>query len=192
MAWKEQLKIFESNGEWDIAIELMLAVIQEHPDEVDAYIYILFLLKNLLIEEDYNKNKRTYYVSILYKYFDKSYKKFLHNAEYLFCTGWTASMCPWYFGIEREDADKMIHTALILEPNNIFYQTAYYIELDRTITKNQIPSEAYARLILQDDSAITIAIKSRGALGECILGCMRGWAKEVLGLYPYDSSKAKN
>jgi hypothetical protein len=130
MHWKIELRRLELNQEWDCAIELMEKVIKDNPTDVDGYIFIMFLIKNLLIEEDYNRSKRDFYTYTLKQYFDCSYTKFKHNAEYLFCSGWIACMCPWYFGITEEDADKMINQSLEFEPHNLVYKSGGYRELD--------------------------------------------------------------
>lgn len=55
MNWKQQLRVFELNKQWDQAIEFMQIVVEANPDDMDAYIYINFLIMNLLVEEDYNR-----------------------------------------------------------------------------------------------------------------------------------------
>lgn len=50
MHWKEQVTQLEHEANFDIAIFLLQKVIAEHPDNVDAYIVLLYRLVDTLIE----------------------------------------------------------------------------------------------------------------------------------------------
>ena len=53
MDWKEQLELFEQTGQWREAVVLIRRVTDEHPVDVEVYVRALFVLLNLLLEEDY-------------------------------------------------------------------------------------------------------------------------------------------
>ena len=76
MNWKEKLRRLEKTKQWDRAIEFMETVIRKNPDDVDAYIYMNYLLMNLLVEEKHDESKHDYYEFLAKKYFDESYAKF--------------------------------------------------------------------------------------------------------------------
>lgn len=181
MGWKEYLRELELNKQWDQAIEFMQIIIVANPDNMDAYIYINFLLMNLLVEERHNEDKHDYYVELLKKYFNESYAKFSNNAEYLFCTGITAVMSEWYIGVTTEDYEKMLSRAIELDPSNLLYKKTYYINLDEHIPYQRIEIFNYATLIIGNDPVLAKEWNSRGAIGEYLKDCQLGWAKYVLG-----------
>ena len=165
----------------------MQIVIEANPDDMDAYIYINFLLMNTLVEvgrDNYNVDNRDYYVELTKEYFDESYAKFSNNAEYLFCTGITAVMSEWYFGIEVEDYQRMLARAMELEPDNIVYKETYYLKLDQNIPKDREELLAYAKLILQKDSKLNQELNQRGAIGEYLQDCQISWANRILEWKP--------
>lgn len=133
MDWKKRLSDLELNKQWDEAIIFMEKIIQENPNDIDAYICMNFLLMNLLIKEDYNRSKRDYYMTLTKKYFDESYKKFSENIEYLFFTGMTAFMSEWFFEIELDEARKMLEKARLAEPENLLYEWGFYPTKERKL-----------------------------------------------------------
>ena len=87
MNWKEHLTILEYNKDYKSAIEHIQSVIKDNPDEVEAYIRGIYLLHNILVEEDYSDLDHDFLASLLKSLFDTSYEKFTSNAEYLFFIG---------------------------------------------------------------------------------------------------------
>ncbi len=179
MTWKETLRKLELAEEWDNAIEFMQHIIQEYPDDMNTYIYMNFLLMNLLVEEDYDDTKVNTYVTLAKHYFNESYKKFHNNAEYLFYTGKTAYMSVWHFGIDYEDADNMLNTALAKDPTNLVYQSNYYISLNYENSHELEQMKIYAHKILKKDPSIYKPLQSKGAIGAYILKLLNGWAEKV-------------
>ncbi len=185
MSWKEKLRTLERQKEWDAAIELMIHTINHNPDDMDAYIYMNYLLMNLLVEEDHtsiDENKFAYYETLTKHYFDESYAKFSNNAEYLFFTATTAVMSEWFFGIDVPDYEAMFQKAMLLEPNNLLYQRIYYMDLDKTIPGNKKAAMEYAKKILDKDSPIQKTLKSKGAVGAYLLELMTNSSLEMLGM----------
>lgn len=180
MNWKEQLKILEQTKEWDFAIDLMQQVTLENSDNLDAYLSINYLLVNLLVEEDCDNNKQDYYEELAKRYFNESYAKFSHNPEYLFYTGMTAVMSEWFFGIEREDYQKMLRNSRKIEPNNPLYQWSYYGSLDLNNPKHINEFYEYAKMVLQKNSPIKKKLQLKGSLGEYILMLITNSCKEVV------------
>lgn len=178
--WKIHLRGLELNKQWDQAIEFMQIIIGANPDDMHAYIYMNFLLMNLLVEEDYDESRYDYYTKLTKKYFDESYVKFFNYAEYLFCTGITAVMSEWYFGLDADGYQTMLARAAELEPDNMLYKRGYYIHLDRNIVSQLTEAKYYAHLILQNNSTLTRQLKSYGALSEYLYCRMRGWANDTL------------
>lgn len=180
MLWKKQLAKLEHAKQWDRAIKYMQNIVTKNPDNLDAYLSINYLLMNLLVEEDYDNTKHDYYASLTKKYFDESYAKFSNNPEYLFFTGITAFMSEWYFDIDREDAKKMLFKALDLEPDNLLYQSTYYLYLDKKDPNNIQPLLDYANKVIASDSPIKTLLKNKGSLGAYILEITTGSNKRVI------------
>ncbi len=173
MNWKEQLKKLEQSKEWDFAIKLMESVIEDNPDNLDAYLSMNYLLMNLLVEEKHDESKHSYYENLLKKYFNESYKKFSDNAEYLFFTGITAFMSEWFFGIDIEDAKNMLYKATQLAPDNILYKWGYYGNFDLSkFDSLRKESEIYAKQILEKNSPFRKMLEEKGSLGAHILQIM--------------------
>ncbi|MGC2310111.1 MAG: hypothetical protein WA432_00625 [Candidatus Babeliaceae bacterium] len=181
MDWKEQLAFFEHAKKWDDAIFYMEHVIEQNHDSVDAYLSMNYLLMNLLVEEQHDCSKHDYYARLLKYYFDESYAKFSNNAAYLYYIARIASIFDWYLGIEFEDIHEMFKKALILDPDNLVYQWAYYgHDLDKNNPSDKDEILAYYKLVLQEDSPIQKELKERGALGKYILEIMQNTAQGVL------------
>lgn len=179
MQWKKRLRKLEYEKKWDEAIAFMQQVIKDNPSNMDAYLFMNFLLMNLLVEEDHDESKHDYYESLAKKYFNESYAKFSGNAEYLYLTGKTAVMSEWYFGIDVKDYEDMFERARQLEPKNPLYNKKYYYML-----RNKDPKHpeliAHARMILSENSPVKEQLKDKGMLGEYILGMEENWSKDVL------------
>jgi len=185
MNWKEKLKYLESIEEWDIAIEFMQKIVRDYPEDMDVYLSVIYLLMNLIVEEDYDSKKHDYYAALLKEYFDISYDKFSENSEYLFYVGRIACMSEWYFDIEIDDASSMISKAATVDPSNLVYQWTHFSKLSR-VDPHQKEVIQYAKLVLQEDSPIKKELMSKGSRGEYILGMMTYWSQKVLsGKNPY-------
>ena len=183
MNWKQYLLDLEHKEQWDNAIEYMEGIVEANPDDMDAYIYINFLLMNTLVEvdvENYDVNNCDYYAKLLLEYYNNSYAKFSNNAEYLFCSATTAVFSPWFMGLAAEDYEKMFARAIELDPENLLYQKTYYLYLDQLVHSQQAEKLVYAKLILQENSPLIKEWESRGALGEYLKMMQIEWAKNVL------------
>lgn len=183
--WKQTLKKLETEKKWGPAIELMQKIIGLEPNNMEAHLAINYLLMNLLVEEDYHKDKHNYYADLLLHHFIESYQIFYDNAEYLYYTGRIACMSEWYFNIELEDANSMLLKAAIIDPNNLVYK---WTNISKLSASDPLQTKVikYAKLVLQENSPIKNELVSKGSLGEYILGMMTYWSKEVLsGKNPY-------
>lgn len=173
--WKDQLAEYENLKDWTSAVKLMQQVLDNAPDDMDAYLLTNYLLMNYLVEEEHENDDVDCYSVLLKKYFIESYFKFSHVAEYLFYTAITASMSEWYMDINIERVDEMFQNALKMEPENILYQWGYY----SYFCVNEVDKQRetyYARVVL-DDNLIIQLLKSKGALGYYIIGIMEQQSK---------------
>jgi hypothetical protein len=199
MHWKEKVRILEQHDDFDVAIFYLEQIIKEHPDHVDAYIFLLFRLMDTIVEhachfanvsktpvsdikKKYYDKKEDCYEVLAQKYFKEGYAKFSENADFLFYVGLTAVMSEWYFGIDREDYEKMLDKARMLDPDNLIYNYPYYRDLDQATENNKKKIAEYANMILDEKAPIRKALADKGAVGEYWLEMRTTWSKRLLGL----------
>lgn len=185
MHWKKALKHLEDNKDWDAAINFMQQALIEHPNDLNAHLFMNYLLMNLLVEENHDENKHNYYEKLLKRYFDESYEKFYDNPEYLYYTARTAIMSEWYFDISYEKVLEMLHKPATLAPDNPIYKWAYYSSINEKDYKDLEEAIKYAQAVLNPNSEIQQILKTKGSLGEYVLEIMTGWAKRTLGMNWY-------
>ena len=65
MCWREQLKQYECDKDWDTAIRLMQIVIDDNPNDMDGYLFMNYLLMDILVNEMYDNSKHDYYADLL-------------------------------------------------------------------------------------------------------------------------------
>jgi len=179
MYWKQQLKELEDLQKWDDAIALMQHVVQDNPNNSETFIFLNFLLMNLLAVEDYNIQKHDYYARLLKESFVESYAKFSHDAAYLFYTAKTASMSSWYLDVDTDFVNKMLETAALLDPENMVYQWPYYVSVAKKNPQNK-DLLLYIQNIFEEHSSIQQELKNKGKMGAYILNMMQYWAKHVI------------
>jgi len=128
MNWKKELNEFEENEKWPEAIDLLQEVIDRDPDNKDAYIRMIYLLHNILVDQDYSKTilMHNYLEALLAKYFHESYLKYSSDSEYLFFIGTIMHIAEWYFGQKDESlALSLQKRAMELEPDNALFRYGY-------------------------------------------------------------------
>lgn len=165
MCWKEQLKQYEYNKDWDAAISLMQVIIDDTPDELDSYLCMNYLLMDILVNEMYDNSKHGYYADLLKKYCLESYRRFSNNSEYLFYIGFIASMSEWYFGIEMEDVESMLKKATNLDSESLLYEWGYCCIPNQRAEVNTETKYSLSKQILENDMLMK-NITKKGLLGE--------------------------
>ena len=128
MNWKEELDEFETNKQWAKAIDLLKNKIDESPDEAEPFVRLIYLLHNLLLEEDYAGQGFNHddLSNLLLNYFETSFRKFKDDPEYLFFVGIIMHIAEWYFGQKDVSlALQLQKKATDLEPENILYEFSY-------------------------------------------------------------------
>ena len=190
--WKTEFKKLEDAENWDPALELLLKVIEENPEEKDAYIFMHYFFMNLFLEADYyDTSKHDYYESISIKYFKIAYEKYKNDAEYLYWASIPLCHCSWHFGIDDDDEYKrMIEKACFLNPENILYKIHFssYVasslnflqnevlpnmknsdqinSLNYLIRKEKLELAVYLKTMNDENSKIRKEVASKGSLGE--------------------------
>jgi len=202
MHWKEQLRILEEHDDFDVAIFFMEKVIEAHPHDVEAYLFMLFRLMDTMIEQAchfsnvsitpvseikiayYNAQEERYH-KLVKQYFDIAYEKLSQNAEFLFYGAKIASiscgLSTWYLGIDADFIINMMEKAALLNPDNIVYQWTHYIKVGDKNPKDTKLLQ-YIQNIFEEGSTLRKLLKEKGSLGEYILELMQYWTRGVLGV----------
>lgn len=182
MHWKEKVGILEKNDDFDVAIFFMQEVVKDNPNEVDAYIFILFRLMYCIIEnschfanvsktpvndikKEYYSNKEEHYHDLYLEYFAQGIARFSENAAFLFYGAHTAAMAGMlsseYVGGDEMLINTMMEKAAFIDPHNLVYQWQFYpffCEVGLQDTKLL----SYVHSVLNQDSSIWRELHGKG------------------------------
>lgn len=149
MHWKAQLHKLENEEAFDIGIFFMQMVIEKNTHDMDAYIALIYLLADIIMEphswdcapEDdatrlYYRAKRGEYSRLGEQYQTESYSKFSNSPEYLFVCAYALVVDPWPSCGGYELRNVMWRKAYELEPNNPMYQGIYYRDVHEKVPSN--------------------------------------------------------
>lgn len=171
MGWKEQLEYLEHGKKWKSAIDLVVKVIDENNEDVEAYIRAIYLLHNVLLEESYPDKEHDSMASLLRKYFEESCRKFSEKPEYLFFLGKIIYVGEWYFGVdddlkplEDKMAFKMQKKAFERDRENKLYEWAYLFSLNEGEKAFLLANE-----ILNGENRILNWLRTKGLPGSYII-----------------------
>jgi hypothetical protein len=195
MHWKQQVQLLEQEASFDIAIFLLEKVVKNNPDNVDAYIFLLFRLREMWLEcpvywcnisqdplrdikKEYYDSKFDSYMAAAQKYFAESYVRFSKNPEYLYYAAHILGHIAWYFGASDERQADLEHQAIRMRYNTVLNMVDYYKELYYR-EPNNVDAIKYASDIINDPS-IQEQLATKGAAGEYLVGEKVAWAKKVL------------
>ncbi|MES2619689.1 MAG: hypothetical protein V4615_02475 [Bacteroidota bacterium] len=171
MNWKTQFEEYEKSFgvhaeiDWKPAIALAQKVIENGSDDVEAYIRVIYLLHNIVVEEDYPESEHDHMAELLKQYFNESCKRFSENAEYLFFIGKILHIAEWYFGLEDSKlAVEFQKKAMEKEPGNLLYEWAYRFSCLGDVVEGYL-----AHQLITDEKDKVRWLKSKGFPGEYIL-----------------------
>jgi len=151
--------------DWKSSVELIKYLIKEYPNDVDVYIRVIYILHNILLEENYPKEEHDNIANLLFKCFEKSYILFSENAEYLFFIGKILHIAEWYFGLnDNKLALEMQKKAMDKEKGNLLYEWAYRLSCSMDYEEGYLAHQ----LIEQEKDKIDW-LKSKGFPGNYIL-----------------------
>lgn len=181
MSWQIKLEIFEKHKEWYNAIDLLMKIINENQNHTEAYIRIIYLIHNILLEEDYSEDEHDYYALLLKSYFHDSVNRFSDNAEYLFFVGIILHIGEWYFGMnddlkrmEERLAFVMQKRASEIQPNNLLYKWAYV----RLLNNKEEIAQNLKNEICHNPQYINY-LTNRGFPGKYVLEVQLGYSKQT-------------
>lgn len=170
MDWKEKFEYYENNKEWSSAITLLENTINYSKNDVEANIRLIYLIHNILVEEEFCNSDYEIFSKSLRKHFEASLPLFYDNPEYLFFIGKILFIAEWLFGIdddnkvmEQRKAFQMQKKAHEIDPKNILFEWAYKYSLGDDNSKE------LAMKILQEDSMQYNWLKTKGFPGRYII-----------------------
>jgi len=174
MNWREELENFEKSKSWKPATELLREIIDTSHNDVESYVRMIYLLHNILLEEDYPETEKEKIKELLKQYFEEANSKFCDNSEYLFFIGKILYIAEWYFGInddfkplQEKTAFKMQKKAFEKEPENILFEWAYRFSLN-----DQIAGYLAEQILLYEETKIKW-LTSKGFPGCYILESLK-------------------
>jgi tetratricopeptide (TPR) repeat protein len=169
MNWKNNIETLIAAGKWEDAIYQLGDIIAHNPDDIWAYIYIIFCLNNLFFREK-NIDKVNSYEPLAHLYFKESYDKFSHNAEYLYFVGFEVGVVPHFFGSSIKQADSMVDQSVaLLDSEHPIHQWLAINE------KSEEEKKQYQEAIENLSSPLTIYFRSKGSVGNDVLLTMQAW-----------------
>ena len=171
MNWKKQLLEIEKDfgfhkeRDWKPAVDLVNKLLTEYPDDVELNIRAIYLLHNILVEEEYPNEEQNRMVDLLQEWFKQSKEKFLENAEYLFFIGKILHIAEWYFGLEDNRlALEFQKKAMEKEPGNLLYEWAYRLSCQGDIVEGYL-----AHQIIEYDKDKVNWLKIKGFPGGYVI-----------------------
>ncbi|MEZ4909944.1 MAG: hypothetical protein R2774_03680 [Saprospiraceae bacterium] len=171
MNWKDQLLEIEKdfgfhrNLDWKPVINLVKNLLAEFPDDVELNVRAIYLLHNILLEEEYPDIEENEMIELLQKWFIQSKEKFSESAEYLFFVGKILHIAEWYFGLQdNELAIEFQKKAMEKEPRNLLYEWAYRL----SCPGDQV-ADYLAHQLVANEKSIIVWLKSKGFPGDYIL-----------------------
>ena len=171
MYWKEQLSEVECHfghhekRDWKPDIKLVKDLVEKYPHDVEVYIRVIYLIHNILVEEDYPHTEHDEMAGLLKQYFDRSYNQFSENAEYLFFIGKILHIAEWYFGLDDNKlAVEMQKKAMDKEPGNLLYEWAYRLSCSGDIVEGYLSNQ-----LIEYEKEKVNWLKSKGFPGSYVL-----------------------
>jgi len=172
--WKEHLHVLVVEKKWEDAVRFLEERISKSPQNVEEYIQIIYLIHNILLEEEYPESLYNVFSEKLKYYFDASRDKFSDNSEYLFFIGKILHIAEWYFGLnDNKLAVEMQRKAAALKPDNILFEWAYRVSCEGDVIHNYLASE-----ILKDKN-LKAWLSAQGFPGEYVLNHLKASVAEL-------------
>ena len=187
MNWKEQLtKIekdfgFHKDMDWKPAIEMVKQLLAQYPDDVELNVRAIYMLHNILVEEEYPEGEWEGMSELLQKWLHQSREKFADNAEYLFFLGIILQIAEWYFGLDDDElAYEFQEKAMNKEPVNLLYEWSYRRSCSYERVENYIDYRFLAHQIIENEKDKIEWLKTKGFPGEYVLECLEMGNEEYL------------
>jgi tetratricopeptide (TPR) repeat protein len=175
MTWQQKLEEYESHKKWQDALAQLSRVVHENPDQVEPVVRLIYLIHNLLVEEDYEKAGFDYdqLSGLLIKVFKDSMARFHNNAEYAFFVGIIMHIAEWHFGENDETAAiELQKTAMEMEPSNLLYELSYRFSISDFRRAKELADK------LDHDKQVKKWLELRGFPGRYVLGILEAPMKE--------------
>lgn len=168
--WSDELIYAQQMKSWEELHGILEESLLKDPNNAWKYVEVIyFLLDILLYGNCKSMSDHDKIAEILKEFFERSYKKFSENAEYLFFVGYFMALAVWYFGQDNLNlSHKMLKKATEIEPQNKLFEWAYKFSTNHSSTK-----EVVKQLLL--DSKNMKWLKSKGQAGEYMIDAINNY-----------------
>lgn len=182
MNWKEQLSEIEKDFgfhkkmDWKPSINLVNELLAKYPEDVELNVRAVYLLHNILVEEEYPEKEESGMVELLKKWFVESKEKFSDNAEYLFFIGKILHIAEWYFDLQDNQlAVGFQKKAMEIEQGNLLYEWAYRLSSPGDIVEGYL-----AHQLIKNEKIKVSWLETKGFPGDYVLEHLRASNEEYL------------
>lgn len=182
MSWKEQFLEIEKNFgfhkdiDWKPVIDLASNLLAKYPYDLELNVRAVYLLHNILLEEEYPDKDESEMIKLLQKWFIQSKEKFSENAEYLFFIGKILHIAEWYFGLQDNQlAIEFQKKAMEKEPGNLLYEWAYRMSCPGDVVQGYL-----AHQLIENEKSKVDWLETKGFPGNYILEHLRASNEEYL------------
>ena len=132
MNWKEEILQHERHTNpkkgWKRAIELLQHVIEEQPDDRDAYLRILYWLQRYIAEiAEQTPAGKSSYSAKLVRYFEAAYPRFSEDEDYLYFMGMIYYFQARYLKSEPVEAKNWLIRSMKDTPHYLFQLSLVYV-----------------------------------------------------------------
>lgn len=171
MNWREELAYLRERKPWSEVLIFLEKTADENPDNVEVYVETIYFLLELLLEDsginfEVEGDK---IADILKAFFEKSYKRFSENAEFLFFIGYFMALAEWYFGQNDLQLSKQMQKkAIEIEPENILYEWSY------KFSTNDRSAYELSKQLLSDSEKMKW-LEMKGVAGEYISNAIKNY-----------------
>jgi hypothetical protein len=154
------------------AILMLRALSKQNPDDVEVYIYLLYLQEHVLIYWCEVSDQHILMESLTSD-FNYAQQRFSDNAEYLFFVSRIMSTPEWFIGVNYNDfvilADQMLLKACQMDPSNTLFEWQHCRGERRT---------SLANLILSEKKSIVEWLYSKGIMGVKIVSHIKSTSRD--------------
>lgn len=171
MELKNELELIEKERNVYRAVEYIK---EERNKSLDNYLRVVFILLDFLVEGQHEQNDWDFISVKIKQIFNDAKLKYSSNYDFLFFSGIMIYIAEWYFGIDNIDEAKfMLDDIMKSNPDNVVYKWAYFSVIDQRVEINTEIKQHLSAQILGDESILEW-LKSKGLLGEYVLGIIQG------------------
>ena len=142
--YKNKMTIYEANYDWRNSI-LYLKSIEDKLDLVDKLnfsVRVMFLITYFFLEGEYSDEDEKEGMSELILLFEKTYREFHNNSDFLFCISVITNLNEYAFKMDIAESDNFLNDSIKRSPNVQLYQNWFLVTKRKmNVDKNYLNSD---------------------------------------------------